>query len=212
MRIGVFGGSFDPIHYGHLILAEQCREQAKLDRVIFVPSRIAPHKQYGSSATERQRVDMLRLAIAGHPAFDVSLIEIDRGGVSYTVDTLNELRKIHPEDLLFLLMGDDSLQDFCSWKEPGHICQLAILLVAARPGNADVDLNALRSYLDEARFELFKNHMIHNLLIEISSSDIRRRVRESKSIRFLLPRAVEKYIETQKLYVDNQALFQNNVG
>ena len=134
MRIGVFGGSFDPIHLGHLILAEQCREQAELDEVWFVPCSLGPHKTDGSHATDRQRIEMIDLALGGHLPFVLSKIEIERGGTSYTVDTLEEIRRSKPDDELFLLMGDDSMANFETWREPAKICQLATPLVY--PSNA----------------------------------------------------------------------------
>jgi nicotinate-nucleotide adenylyltransferase len=200
MRIGIFGGSFDPIHLGHLILAEQCREQANLDQVWFVPCALQPHKQDGAHGTDRQRTEMVELALAGYESFVLSKIEMERGGVSYTVDTLTTIRESNPDDELFLLMGDDSLGNFSSWREPKKICALAIPLVVNRPGSGDVDLSVLKPYVDEARFALFQQTAITSPSIEISSSEIREKVALGKSIRYLTPRPVEKYIETQKLY------------
>lgn len=201
MRIGIFGGSFDPIHLGHLILAEQCREQAKLDEVRFVPCALQPHKQDGAHGTDRQRSEMVELALAGHEPFVLSKLEMERGGVSYTVDTLTKIRESHPDDELFLLMGDDSLANFKTWRDPGNICALAIPLVVNRPGSGDVDLSVLKPYVDDARFELFQRTAITSPGIEISSSAIRAKIASGKSIRFLTPRPVEKYIESQKLYL-----------
>ena len=135
MRIGIFGGSFDPIHLGHLVLAEQCREQADLDQVLFVPCALQPHKRDGAQGTDRQRCEMVELAIAGHHPFGLSKTEMERGGVSYTVETLAQFRDSNPEDEWFLLMGDDSLECFSTWREPERICQLAIPLVVNRPGS-----------------------------------------------------------------------------
>ena len=112
MRIGIFGGSFDPIHHGHLILAENCREQANLDQVWFMPCAMSPHKTDGANSTARQRIEMIDLALSGHEAFVLSKLEIDRGDVSFTVDTLSEIHQSNPDDDLFLLMGDDSLENF----------------------------------------------------------------------------------------------------
>lgn len=201
MRIGIYGGSFDPVHYGHLILAERCREEAKLDQVWFVPSCIGPHKRDGSLLTNRQRVELINFAIAGHDAFSVSDIELKRGGVSYTIDTLNEVREQHADDELFLMMGADSLANFHTWKDPAKICELAIPLVVNRPGSSSVDLDCLSGFVDDARLKLIKDHAIDSELIDISSTDIRERVASGKSVRFLMPRAVQKYIETQKLYL-----------
>lgn len=201
MRIGIFGGSFDPVHLGHLILAEQCREQAQLDQVWFVPCALGPHKQNGTHSTDRQRMEMIELALSGHTPFVLSKLEIERGGVSYTVDTLIQIREQHPEDELFLLMGDDSLEEFSSWREPEKICQIAIPLVVNRPGSGNVDLTLLKPYVDDRRFELFSQQAVSSPEIQISSSEIRQKVSEGASIRYLTPRPVEKYIETQKLFV-----------
>ena len=203
MRIGVFGGSFDPIHLGHLILAEQCREQAQLDKVLFIPTAVSPLKQNGPLASDRQRVEMVSLAIAGHKFFEISTLEIERGEKSFTVDTLNELSRKHPEDELFLLMGQDSLRTFEHWKEPGMICQLATPIVVARPDQGvrqNIDFELLRPFVDETRFHQILSESISSRLIDVSSTDIRNRVTNSQSIRFLTTRSVEKYIETAKLY------------
>ena len=200
MRIGVFGGSFDPIHQGHLILAEQCREQAGLDAVWFVPCALSPDKERGAQGTDRQRIEMIELAIAGHPAFQLARIEIDRGGVSYTVDTLKAIRELHADDELFLLLGADSLDKFDTWREPSEICQLANPLVVSRPGAKEVDLSVLEKYVDSQRYESFCRHSIVSPLIDIQSRQIRKKIEKQQSIRYLTPRAVEKYIETQKLY------------
>lgn len=200
MRIGIFGGSFDPIHVGHLILAEQCREQAALDQVWFMPCSLGPHKQDGANSSARQRTEMIDLALAGHEAFQLSKLEIERGDVSYTVDTLAQIRESNPDEELFLLMGDDSLENFPSWREPGKICELATPLVVNRPGSGEVDLSVLKQYVDDDRYELFKSLTIQCPRIEISSSRIRSKVAEGESIRFLVPRSVQKYIEIQKLF------------
>ncbi len=200
MRLGIYGGSFDPIHYGHLILAENCREQANLDQIWFLPSSIAPHKRDGATLSDRQRVELVELAISGHDAFICSDNELKRGGISYTVDTLTEVCEQHPNHELFLLMGADSLYQFETWREPEKICALAIPLVVNRPGNDKVNLDVFARYVDEERLALILDHAISSPLIEISSSDIRARVAASQTIRYLLPRAVEKYIEAQELY------------
>ena len=200
MRIGIFGGSFDPIHTAHLILAEKCREQANLDQVLFIPSAEAPHKEDGAFGTNRQRTEMVDLAIGGHPAFLRSSIEIDRGGVSYTVDTLEQFKEQHPDDKLFLLIGGDSLNNFHTWKDPEKILTLATPLVIARPGEGEVNFDLLASYVDEARLAEIKSLAIDAPLIEISSTSIRKAVSEEKSFRYLTPRSVERYIQTQKVY------------
>ena len=201
MRIGIFGGSFDPIHLGHLILAEQCREQANLEQVWFIPSSLGPHKTDGAQSTDRQRTEMIELALAGHEAFVLSKIEIERGCVSYTVDTLSEIQESQPNDELFLLMGDDSLENFDSWREPKTICELATPLIVNRPGSGQVELSVLKKYVDHDRYERFEAELIRSPAIQISSSEIRQRVAVGKSIRYLTPRAVEKYIEMNKVFL-----------
>lgn len=202
MRIGIFGGTFDPIHVGHLILAEQCREQARLDQIWFIPCARQPLKDRTITTTDRQRCEMIELAIAGCEPFHLKQFELQRGGTSYTVDTLDQVRASHPDDELFLLMGDDSLDSFAKWKSPERICELAIPLIASRPGFDQVDLSPLSKYVDEARFREIEYHAITSPLIQISSTDLRERIRSGRTVRFLMPRAVEKYIETQKLYCD----------
>ncbi len=200
MRIGIFGGSFDPIHTGHLILAEQCREHAKLDQVWFVPSATAPHKKKGANASDRQRMEMIEFAIAGHSSFLVSDTEIKRGGVSYTVDTLTAMFEEQPEDELFLLLGADSLTNFDTWRNPEKICRLAVPLVVGRPGSEPVDLGKLAPYADEERMAEIERYAFESRLVDISSTELRARVNAGQSIRYLTSRAVEKYIETKELY------------
>ena len=200
MRIGIFGGSFDPIHQGHLILAEACREQVELDQVWFMPCAVQPHKNSGARATDRQRMEMIELAIAGHDGFSLSKIEIERGGTSYTVDTLKQIRESNSEDELFLLMGDDSLESFESWREPQTICELAVPVIVNRPGSGKVDLSVLQQFVDGQRFELFQSSTVQSPMIEISSSNIRSSVADKKSIRYQTPRSVQKYIEINNLY------------
>src|SRR5262249_2907331 len=133
MRVGVFGGTFDPVHLGHLILAEQCREQGALDRVLFLPAARPPHKQERELTAFDRRVEMLALALAGHTAFAIDELEKERAGPSYTVDTLGLLRQRDPQAELFLILGADSLVDLPFWYEPAKIVELANLLIVARP-------------------------------------------------------------------------------
>ncbi len=203
MRIGIFGGSFDPIHFGHLILAEHCREQASLEQVWFMPCALGPQKPAGAHGTVRQRTEMIELALSGHESFVLSKLEIERGEVSYTVDTLKQIKETNPDDELFLMMGDDSLESFPSWRDPKMICELATPLVANRPGSGEVDLSVLKQFVSDERFQEFEKLKIISPRIEISSSEIRKKVEAGQSIRFLMPRSVEKYIETQNLFVDN---------
>ncbi len=202
MRLGVFGGSFDPVHIGHLVLAEACRDQARLDQVWFLPAAVAPHKQAREAMPARHRLAMLELALAGHAAMIVSALETDRGGVSYTVDTLHEIRSREPAAELFLLMGADSLPELPSWHRAAEICELALPLVIRRPGAPEPDFGVLAELVGGERLDEIRSQQIEAPQIGVSSSDIRQRVSQGRSIRYCVPRAVEKYIEANGLYRD----------
>jgi len=205
MRLGILGGTFDPVHYGHLLLAESCREQLSLDQVWFLPAAVPPHKQQRDLTPAAQRVEMLELAIGGNEPFRVCPYEIERGGVNYTVDTLAHLHSEDPERELFFLMGADSLRDLPSWKEPVRLCQLATPVVVRRVGSqtsadSDLDLSALAALLPNDRLEAIRAHQVNMPRIDLSSSEIRQRVAAGRSIRYRTPRAVEKYIEAHRLF------------
>jgi nicotinate-nucleotide adenylyltransferase len=202
MRIGVFGGSFDPVHLGHLILAECCREQAGLDRVLFVPAATQPHKQDRRLAAAEQRVEMLRLATGGHPAFDVATLEVDRGGVSYTVDTLEALRAAHPRTEFHLLLGPDALAGLPAWREPRRIAALAEIVAVEREALDDLEGSAagLADLLGADRQAAVLARRVRMPAIGIRASDLRAAVAAGRSIRFRTPRAVEAFIAAHGLY------------
>jgi nicotinate-nucleotide adenylyltransferase len=200
VRLGIFGGTFDPVHYGHLLLAETFREELRLDEVRFVPAAVPPHKQGDEIAEGDKRVEMLKLAVGGHPAFRVDTSELARGGVSYTVDSLRRLREELPESEIFFLMGGDSLAEFLTWKEPGEILKLATPVVARRGSDAPLDWSHLRAVATDERLAEIEKSQFVTPLIEVSSTDIRRRRATGRSIRYRLPRAVEEYVLSQKLY------------
>jgi nicotinate-nucleotide adenylyltransferase len=204
MRIGVYGGSFDPVHLGHLLLAECCREQAGLDRVLFVPAATQPHKQDRRLADPQHRIDMLRLATGGHPAFDVATLEIDRGGVSYTVDTLASLRAAHPDDELCLLLGPDALAGLPTWREPRRIAELATLVAVERESLDDLRAAATTAGLTELlgadRLATLLDRRVRMPAIGIRASDLRAAVAAGRSIRYRTPRAVEAFIAAHGLY------------
>jgi nicotinate-nucleotide adenylyltransferase len=200
MRIGLFGGSFDPVHRGHLLLAECCWRQARLDRVEFLPTAQQPLKPQGPVASEADRVAMLRLAIAGRPEFALSLIEIERGGVSYTVDTLRRLRAEQPNAELFFLMGADSLNDFPTWREPAAICELSTPLVVRRAGAAAPNFDALAPIASAAKLDVIRSLEVEMPATPISSSGIRRLIAEDGEWRSLVPPSVADYIEDRALY------------
>jgi nicotinate-nucleotide adenylyltransferase len=201
MKLGVFGGTFDPVHYGHLLLAECCREQCGLDQIWFMPAEVPPHKREVAITPGAKRAEMLELAIGGHSGFAVSRRELARGGVSYTVDTLEELHAEDPARELFFVLGADSLLDLPHWKSPARICELATLMVAGRPDAAALDEAPLVAALGPEAARSLRIARITMPRIELSSREIRRRVAAGESIRYRTPRAVEKYIETARLYV-----------
>lgn len=199
VHVGLFGGTFDPVHLGHLVMAEQCREQANLDEVWFVPAARPPHKQDHPPTPFHARAEMLALALAGNPKLQVSEVEKDRPGPSYTADTLEALTQAHPTYHWHFILGSDSLPELPHWRRPERILELAHLLIVARPGSPVPDAAEIGRLLgvpgDPARFQV-----VHSPLVDVSSRDLRRRVTEGKSVRYLVPRAVEVYIEGHKLY------------
>jgi len=199
MRLGLLGGTFDPVHYGHLLMAECAREQCQLDEVWFVPAAVPPHKQQWTVSPAGQRIEMLELAIGGNDRFSVSRIEIDRGGVSFTVDTLEALHAERPADEWYLILGADSLVDLPTWREPVRIAELATIAVCGRPG-FDPQLPALAGVLPATLLDSIQRHRVEMPPLGLSSREIRRRVALGLSIRYQTPRAVEKYIETHELY------------
>lgn len=206
MRIGILGGSFDPVHFGHLLLAECCREECRLDEVWFLPTAVSPHKQDCQPASATARLEMLELATAGNDAFRVSTLETDRGGVSYTVDSLESISNQHPQAKLFFLMGSDSLQDMPRWREPEKICQLALPVVVSRYETPSPSWDQLAALLPKNRLAEARAHQVEMPRIELSSSEIRRRVVAGRSIRYWTPRAIEKYIEAHHLYQPGETI------
>jgi len=197
LRIGILGGTFDPIHYGHLILAEEAWARLELDRVLFVPAREPPHKLLQPGSPAADRLYMVRLSIASNPHFDVSDIELERPGPSYTVDTLALLRQeLGPQAELYFLMGLDSLVNLPTWHNPEGIIALAHLAVARRPGYA-ADLQRLEQVLPGITE---RTHFLDIPEIGIASHDLRRRVREGLPIKYQVPEAVEEYIYARGLY------------
>jgi len=191
-RIGVFGGTFDPIHHVHLNAARAALEQAGLDRVLFVVSARPPHKKDDTAATAEQRLAMVRAAIAGEARFEASDIEFHRDGPSYTHQTLADLASLHPGADLFLIIGDDSFAEFPSWKEPEAILARAKLLVLPRPGKARRAPESMHGKYEYLPFQES----------DMSSTEIRRRVEVGESIAGLVPEAVERFIRDHRLYAD----------
>jgi len=196
MRTGIYGGSFDPIHSGHVAAAEAVLHRRALDRLFFVPAASPPHKPGGCEASFEDRVAMARLAAAPEHGLDVLDIEGEREGPSYTVDTLRAFQAAHPEDHLELLVGADMLDDFPNWREPGAILELVQLVAFARPG-AVLGPGQQRF---TAAFGEGRAAIVEIPAISVSSTEVRARLRKSKSITDLVPKAVEAYIRERHLY------------
>ncbi|MFZ4638365.1 MAG: nicotinate (nicotinamide) nucleotide adenylyltransferase, partial [Pirellulales bacterium] len=196
----------NPVHLGHLIAAECCREQARLDRVLFMPAATPPHKQGQLLADAADRVAMLTLAVGGHEAFAVSTIEVDRGGVSYTVDTLAVLAERHPHDTLVLVLGPDALAQLPTWREPRTIADRCELVAVEREQLDDVAAIArdagLADLLGQERLAALIASRVRMPAIGVRASDLRAAVAAGTSIRYRTPRAVEAFVMSQGLYRD----------
>jgi len=198
-RIGILGGTFDPIHYGHLVIAEDARVYLHLDKVLLVPAYQPPHKAKGSYSPFEHRVRMLELAIARNAHLAISLIETHLPVPSYTTDTLRALQaELGADAELYFIMGMDSLANILSWHKPAELLHLCRIVVAERAGY-QVDIARLESSLPGLRERL---ELIDTPELSISSTDLQRRVRCQLSIRYQLPLAVERYIRRHKLYLD----------
>jgi nicotinate-nucleotide adenylyltransferase len=202
-RIGVFGGTFDPIHHGHLIIADELRYRLNLDMVLFLPAGRPPHKTDQDITADDHRLEMLKMAIEGDPFFDISLVDIERDGLSYTADSMREHQRRFPDATLTFLMGQDSYRDLPYWHRPGELVELVRLGVALRPGVV-VDSEHIRNRVPEIAGRV---DIVDVPLIQIASSDIRRRVREDEPIRYHVPQAVEAYIRQHGLYRQSRPSF-----
>ncbi|MDD5292211.1 MAG: nicotinate-nucleotide adenylyltransferase [Candidatus Omnitrophica bacterium] len=187
MRIGIFGGTFNPIHFGHLVLAQQAYEKLNLDKVIFIPSFYPPHKKDCSIVSASHRYNMVKLAIKGNPRFEISDIEIKRKGRSFLIDTLRQLKKIYPKATLFFISGSDVSGQIRRWKSIDEILSLAKFVLAKRPG-----------------YRLKKSNrniaMISITELDISSSMVRKKIKAGQSIRYLMPLRIYRYIKEKGLY------------
>lgn len=211
MRIAITGGTFNPIHYGHLRIAEEAREALSLDRVVFIPANIAPHKTEVPASAEA-RIEMIRLAIAGNPTFEVSDIEIKRGGRSFTIDTLRSLKEKDKSLDISLIIGNDSFNDITTWCEFEAIFELASFIVVERPGypvkkpGEVLPVELARKFWYDADKGKFLNSFgttltyLSTTLMDIASSDVREKVRQGASVRYLLPDPVMEYIQKTGLY------------
>ena len=188
-KIGIFGGTFDPPHLGHLIIAQTAVEDLELDKVLFIPAASPPHKTDRLTAPASHRLAMLRLAIKGNKQFEATVLELQRGGISYTVDTLRSLNEHYPDAQLFLILGEDNYAEFRSWKAPGEIVGLASLVIYHRIGYGTV------------RNSPYPVTELKGPILELSSTDIRKKVSRGQSVRYYVPKDVASYIKSKKLYI-----------
>lgn len=197
-RLGIMGGTFDPVHIGHLACAEQAREAFGLDAVAFIPAGMPAFKLKRHVTSAEQRLRMCQLAVASNPAFDVSRIEIDRPGVTYTADTLRQLRAHYPKNVsLYFITGADAVCSILKWRESAAIADLADLIAVTRPGY--VLTEEQRATIEQAGN--FRIHLLETTGLAVSSSDLRARVAAGKSIRYLTMQRVLDYIHEHRLYV-----------
>jgi nicotinate-nucleotide adenylyltransferase len=195
---GILGGTFDPIHFGHLVLAEKAREACGLAKVIFVPASMPPHKIGEVVTSAEERLNMVRLAIGDHSQFEVSNAEIVRPGPSYTIDTIRQLKKEHPGDEAFLIMGFDSLLELHTWKDYRQILNETQIITAFRPGYP-VLINE-RQWPEFLRLYRNKVKVLEAPLIEISATWLRQELLDGRSVRYLIPENVREYIQHRGLY------------
>ncbi|MBX5466831.1 MAG: nicotinate-nucleotide adenylyltransferase [Firmicutes bacterium] len=198
--VGLMGGTFNPIHYGHLVTAEAARDAFGLDEVVFIPSGQPPHKPPREVARAEDRYLMTLLAVATNVHFDLSRVELDRGGPSYTSDTLAYFHTLDPTVDWYFISGADAILEIASWHAPEDIFRYAHLIAASRPGYSLERLTALESKLGRER--MARIHQLEVPALAISSSQIRERVRQGLSIKYLVPEAVEQYIAKKGLYRD----------
>jgi nicotinate-nucleotide adenylyltransferase len=226
MRVALFGGSFDPIHFGHLIVARSVAEPLELDRVVFLPSAHPPHKGAGDLALSEHRAAMVKLAIAGEPLFEFSDFDLTRPGPTYTIETVEHFMRQggskaprddgqspngerwrggtpHGGDADFFLgwiIGADSLMELPTWRRPGALVDTCRIITATRPGYDAIDWHKLAEVFSPAQIKRLRQGVVETPRIDISSTDLRRRIREGRSIRFLVPEPVREYIERARLY------------
>lgn len=196
-KVGILGGTFNPIHFGHLLIAQDAMEQAGLDRVKFIPSATPPHKKVDKFASAAHRIRMIKLGIRGNERFELDDIEIRRGGISYSVDTLTALRQRHPGTQFYFIIGTDSLLELHLWREIGRLGRLCRFVAVARPGFKATKADFARQSPAVAGI---KPIIIQGHACDIASREVRSRIARGQPIRYLVPDAVARYIEEQKFY------------
>jgi nicotinate-nucleotide adenylyltransferase len=199
--IALFGGTFNPIHNGHLIIARSVAERIGARQLVFIPSAKPPHKLNVELADASDRLEMVRRAIAGEPLFDVSDCELRRTGPSYTFDTVSHFREtMGPQAALAWIIGADSLPELASWYRIDELVDLCRIVTAARPGWEAPDLSSLKARLSPEQVERLCGDVLPTPRIDISATDVRRRVHDHRSIRYLVPDSVREYLENRRLY------------
>lgn len=196
MRIGILGGTFNPVHNGHLHMAFTALEELQLDRILLMPNHVPPHKDAQGRDVDAV-LDMLHLAFQEEPAMEISTYELEEGGTSYTVRTLEHFHAAHPKDALYFIIGEDSFLQFPSWRSPERILELATLVVFQRKSGEKHRRREVEAFMDAQGGRV---RFIDSLQLEIASRDIRRRVLEGRRIHYLVPEKVAAYIEEKGLY------------
>lgn len=199
MRIGVLGGTFDPVHLGHLIIAEEARIRLSLEKVLFVPAGRPWFKDSNDVTGTADRLEMLRLALEGNPQFCIDTQELERPGATYTVDTIAQLRgQMGPEAEIFFIIGLDALAELARWKDPERLASMCFFAAMRRPEFTELDVVSLVKTVPGVSGRV---HLLENIQVDISSSDIRCRIQEGLPIRYLVPRKVDEYIREKRLYL-----------
>jgi len=199
LKIGICGGTFDPIHYGHLMIAEYMRDSFKLDKVIFIPAGNPPHKKLSDISCAETRYEMVKLATLSNPYFEVSRIEIDREGITYTIDTLNKIIELYNNKTeLYFITGADVIKEIKTWKKYDEIFKVCEFITALRPDFIDQEFYKATEYYNKVYNA--KINIVNVPLMQISSTDIRQRIKNGNSVKYLLPESVEEYILNNGLY------------
>ena len=198
MKIGIFGGTFDPVHQGHMIIGEQVMDELALDRVIFVPGGVPPHKEASSvRASAEDRMRMVQAAVSENERFSVDRIEIDAGRPMHSVETVPLLKKRSPQDEWFFITGADEVSNLLTWKEPDRLLEEVVMVAATRPG---YDLSRL-DHLEAGLQNFDRIFPVECSRVDISATNIRRRILQGKSVRYLVPESVHEIIEQEELYI-----------
>ncbi|MGH3086170.1 MAG: nicotinate-nucleotide adenylyltransferase, partial [Rubrobacteraceae bacterium] len=198
MRVGIFGGTFDPVHLGHMLVAEQVMDEMRLERVIFVPGGIPPHKEASSvRAGVEDRFEMVRAAVKGNSRFEVERIEVDAGRAMHTVDTVPLLKEKYPGNDWFFITGADEVSNLLTWKEPDKLLEEVVMVAATRPGS---DLSKL-DHLEAGLRNFDRIFPVECSRVDISATGIRRRILQGKSVRYMVPDGVFEIMEKNKLYI-----------